>query len=126
MWFESRQLLILWSFAGGLLARLIENSPDLPYVILDSTPCAPHPVVVEVPQPVDESTFYFPFFVTLYQCGGACNARPYDTACQPAGRSKELDVINSRNCHRYSFASWVVQHPRPQPTALPTLEGKAP
>ena len=79
-------------FAGVLLARFSENSafPDLPYVILDSAPCAPRPVVVEVPQSVEANTFYFPFFVRLHRCGGACNARPYDTICQPHGRSKEL------------------------------------
>ena len=73
---------------GGLLARVIENSkfPDLPYVILESAPCAPHPTVVEVPQPEDSSSFYFPFFVTLYRCGGACNERPFETSCQPEGR----------------------------------------
>lgn len=79
-------------FAGGLLTRFSENSefPDLPYVILDSAPCAPRPVVVEVPQPVDSSSFYFPFFVTLYRCGGACNERPFETSCQPEGRWREL------------------------------------
>lgn len=74
--------------AGGLLARFSENSdfPDLPYVILDSALCAPRPVVVEVPQPVDSSSFYFPFSVTLHRCGGACNERPFETSCQPEGR----------------------------------------
>ena len=84
--------LILDFAAGGLLARFIENKeyPDLPYVILDRAPCAPRPVVVEVPQPVDPSTMHFPFFVKLYRCGGECNERPFETSCQPEGRWKEL------------------------------------
>ena len=92
-------------FAGGLLARFSLNPdfPDLPYVILDSTPCAPRPVVVEVPQPVQESTFYFPFFVTLHRCGGACNARPYDTTCQPQGRFIEMDVVKNSNYQSHSL-----------------------
>lgn len=82
---------------GGLLARLSENSdfPDLPYVILDSAPCAPRPVVVEVPQPVDSSSFYFPFFVTLHRCGGACNERPFETSCQPEGKN-DLNLVVSK------------------------------
>lgn len=78
--------------AAGILARFSENLefPDLPYVILDSAPCAPRPAVVELPQPEGSSSFYFPFFVTLHRCGGACNDRPFETSCQPEGRWKEL------------------------------------
>lgn len=81
----------------GLLARFSENLqfPDLPYVILDSAPCAPRPAVVEVPQPVDSSSFYFPFFVTLYRCGGACNERPFETSCQPEDK-EDLNLVVSQ------------------------------
>lgn len=74
-------------FAGRLLAELskISKFPHLPYVIPDRASCAPRPVVVEVPRPVHESTLYFPFFVTMYRCGGNCNARD-DTICRPLGR----------------------------------------
>jgi len=83
--------------AAGILARFSENLefPDLPYVILDSAPCAPRPAVVELPQPEGSSSFYFPFFVTLHRCGGACNDRPFETSCQPEGK-EDLNLVVSR------------------------------
>ena len=61
--------------------------PDLPHVILDSAECKARPVAVEVPQPKNRDAFYYPFFVTLHRCGGACSSRPFETKCQAQGTS---------------------------------------
>ena len=88
----------MWNFAGAALglARFASDSdfPDLPLRILESAKCAPRPVVVEVPQPVEQKALNFPMFVTLHRCGGACRERPFDTKCQAQGRSI-LTVLTS-------------------------------
>ena len=79
-------MLILWNFSGAALglARFASDSDfsDLPLAILESAKCAPRPVAVEVPQPVEQNALNFPMFVTLH------------TKCQAQGRSS-LTVLMS-------------------------------
>lgn len=79
------------------LARFASDSdfPDLPLRILESAKCAPRPVVVEVPQPVEQKALNFPMFVTLHRCGGACRERPFDTKCQ-AQETQDLNLLVSK------------------------------
>lgn len=73
-----------------LHGRLSDNSDGLPFVILDSAECKARPVAIEVPQPARQDALYFPFFVTLHRCGGACNSRPFETKCEVQGKHVSL------------------------------------
>ena len=75
---------------GILHGRLSDNFDGLPLVILDSAECKARPVAIEVPQPVRQDALYFPFFVTLHRCGGACNGRPFETKCEVQGKHVSL------------------------------------
>lgn len=51
---------------------------------LENQVCKPRPVLVEVSQPNDATTFRYPFYVTLYRCMGSCGANPFLARCGAA------------------------------------------